>query len=338
MIELRYIFDLQLFGDGGDGGASADGGSGSEGAMVDADGGTDILPKNASSRAREIQKKMLERRAQKVDTAAKSMEASKNTANPTQENTAQATEGDAAPVPEAPKKLSYKELIESDDYKAEHERYMQRTMRDRMKTHNADMTQANELLSLMGQKYGLDVNSPTFRKDLSDALNRDDSVYEKYAEEHDVPLSEAKKMVGLQQQLERAQKEATERREQEERDKIINALRDKAKETRAQYPDFDIDNAMQDQRFMRMVAALGGDTTAAYEAVNHKVLLERAAKSAADTARTQVANTVRSNLSRPLDSNISPSTSTAPSMPNFREMNKQQLDAWAAQQMRLRRR
>lgn len=330
MTVLQYYLDLQLFAEGGDGGAPADGSSGGL-ATAEASSG-DFLPKNAPQRAKEIYKKMTAKTAQKVDTA------KVDTASTEKTTTATTTEEEAAKETPPPKKLTYKELIESEDYKEDHERYVQKTVRDRMKTHTADMSEANELLSLMGQKYGLDVNSPTFRKELSNALNADDSVYEKYAEEHDVPLSEAKKLVGLQQQLDRAQKEAEARKEQDERNKILSDLRQKGAETKAKYPDFDLDSAMQDPRFMRMTAALGGDTTAAYEAINHSALVANAERRAAQVARDQVANSVRSNLSRPNDGNISSSSNTAPSLPNFREMNKQQIDEWAATQRRLLRR
>jgi hypothetical protein len=334
MTELHYDLDLQLFADGGDGGASAGGESGGIGA--EASNGGEFLPPNAPARAKEIQKKMLAKSVQKVDTATNNKPTDQNTQNTTNTTAEELkTESDTPP---AVAKKTYKELIESDDYRADHERYIQKTVGDRMRKHNADIGEANEILSLMGRKYGLDPSSETFRKDLTNALNSDDSVYEKYAEEHDVPIEEAKKMVGLQQQLDRVQKEAEARKAQEERDRVINALRDKGVETKAQYPDFDLDIAMQDPRFMRMVAAMGGDTTMAYEAINHKVLVARAEQRAAAEAQSKVANSVRSNLQRPLDSNISNSSNTTASMPDFRSMNKQQLDEWAASQRRLMRR
>ena len=331
MTELQFDLDIQMFADGGDGGASADGGSGGIGAEV-SDGG--FLPQNAPSRAKEIQKKMLAKKAQTVDTVRENTSTKQTTNTIDKPNEELKTESE---TPAAAKK-TYKELIESEDYRDDHARYMQKTVNDRMKKHNADIGEANEILSLMGRKYGLDPSSETFRKDLTNALNSDDSVYEKYAEEHDVPLEEAKKMVGLQQQLERVRKEAEAHREQEERNRIINALRDKGAETKAQYPDFDLDREMQNPRFMRMVAALGGDTTQAYEAINHKVLLARAEQRAASEAQNKVANSVRANLSRPLDSNISNSSTTTPAAPDFRSMNKQQIDEWAASQRRLLRR
>lgn len=332
MTELHYDLDLQLFADGGDGGAPAGGESG--GIAAQASGGEEFLPKNAPASARKIQEKMLAaKRAQKVDTATNNTPTPQNTTNTTAEELKTESE-----TPPAVAKKTYKELIESDDYRADHERYIQKTVGDRMRKHNADIGEANEILSLMGRKYGLDPSSETFRKDLTNALNSDDSVYEKYAEEHDVPIEEAKKMVGLQQQLDRVQKEAEARKAQEERDRVINALRDKGAETKAQYPDFNLDTAMQDPRFMRMVAAMGGDTTMAYEAINHKALLSRAEQRAAAEAQSKVANSVRSNLQRPLDGNISNSSNTTASMPDFRSMNKQQLDEWAASQRRLMRR
>lgn len=319
----RFDF-LQLFAEGGDGGASAGGEGSSMGAEA---GGFDPFA-NAPKKARDLYAKMQKETKGDITSV-------KETSAPAEEATAKATTPttteEAAPAQE--KKLSFKDLIASDeDYKQAHERHIQKALKDRMKRHDTEMSEANEILALIGQKYGLDSASESFRADLTKAIQGDDSVYEKYAEEHDVPIEEAKTIVNLRQQLERANKQAEERRAMEEEAKVINALRTSAEQTKAKYPDFDLDTAIQDPQFRQLTKAWNGNTTMAYESLNHKTIVAEAERRAAAEAKQAVANSVRSNLSRPAEGGISSSTTTTPEAPDFNSMNRKQLREWAAKQ------
>ena len=318
---LRKRIDLQLFADdGGDGGvaATADVSSAGTSTTTDASGSGTEYPSNIPERAKKYYD-MATKKAQKVDTAIPETPVE---ATPPTEEEAGVTSN---------KKLTYKEMIESEDYKADHEKYVQKLLKDRMKKHNAEAEKDLELLHLVGRKYGLDANSQTFKEDLSSAIKADDGIYEKYAEEHDVPIEEAKRMVGIEQQLERATKEAEQRRVAEEDAKVINALREKGRETQATYPEFNLEAQMADDRFRRLVVAFNGDTTQAYEAINHKALTRRAVAEAEANAQRAVSNSVKANLSRPAEGGIS-STSMADSAPDFRSMGIDGLRAWAAKQ------
>lgn len=311
---LKHLFDLQFFADGGgDGGASA----GADGASTGTSEGQTEYPANIPERAKKYYDKVA-KRSQKVDTASTPTESTKTTEEET-------------PTEQTPARKSYKELVESDEYKADHEKYVQKVVRDRMKTHMAAAEKDAELFQLIGRKYGLDTASETFKEDLSNAIKADDGVYEKYAEEHDVSITEAKRMVGLEEQLARANKEVEARRIAEEDAKVINALREKGNETKSLYPEFDLDAQMGDDRFRRLVVAFNGDTTQAYEAINHKALTRRAVAEAESQAQRAVSNSVKTNLSRPAEGGLSSST-TPTSTPDFRSMGLQGIRAWADSQ------
>ena len=320
---------LQLFAEGGgDGGASA-GGEGSETAL--GDGRENDLFANAPQKAKDLYAKMQREAAQNVDTAMEEPEANAHKKTTTEE------EGKKA-VLQPNKKTPFKDLIASDEYRADYERHIQRAVKDRTKRHDAEMGEVNELFSLIGQKYGLDPTSQTFRADLTKAVQADDSVYEKYAEEHDVPIEEARNVVQLKQKLERAQKEAAARKIADEEERIISALRKSAEQTREKYPDFDLDTAMQDPRFLQLTRAWGGNTTQAYESLHHSAIVREAERRAASEAKQAVANSVRSNLSRPYEGGLSSSTNATPAVPDFSSMDRKGLRAWAAEQQRKMRR
>ena len=314
---LKKTFDLQLFAEGADGGALASSSGGSSEAAGVSEAQNTAYPKNIPERAKKYYD-MAVKKSQKVDTANEAVMAEK-AEHPTAE---EAVHHEQQQEPQ--KKLTYKELIKSEEYKAEHDKYVQRVVKDRLKSHY-------EILGLVAQKYGVDVNSETFKDDLRTALESDDSVYERYAEEHDVSINEAKRMVGIEQQLKQATQEAAERKEQEEYTRTIEALRSVAKDTRSEYPEFDLDTCMADERFRRLVVAFGGDTTKAYEALNHRTLKHRAVMEAETRAQAAVANSVRANKTRPLEGGISSINSAADSAPDFRSMDLAQLRLYAAQ-------
>jgi hypothetical protein len=309
---------LQFFAEGGgDGGASAGSGESSAGTVSSESTQKTEYPKGIPERAKKYYD-MAVAKTQKVDTVAKD-NAVKTENTPTEE------EGTAKQPPEASpaqtQKLSYKELIKSDEYKADHERHMQKAIKDRMKS-------TDELLGLIAQKYGLDTASETFKDDLRNALKADDSVYERYAEEHDVSIEEAKRMVGIENQLKQATQAAEERRSEDEYNRTINALRSAGEQTKAIYTDFDLDTAMMDDRFRRLVVAFGGDTTQAYEAINHKALQQKAVAEAESRAQAAVQNSVKANRSRPPEGGLS-SINANDVAPDFKSMKLEQLREYA---------
>ena len=110
-------------------------------------------------------------------------------------------------------------------------------------------------------------------------------------------------------------------------------LRQNAERTKAQFPDFDLDIEMQDERFRRLCAVNNGDTTAAYMACHYKDIIPATVQRASRQIQAQTAQAVASNKARPIENGIS---STAPSVVqnDFRNMNLQQLRAYAEEQRR----
>lgn len=315
MAFIKYLFGLQLFAEGGgDGGASAGGGSASAG--TETSGGAEIAyPDNIPERAKKYYEKAV-KKTQKVDTATETAPVEEKT------TTTEEKQETATTVERTNEKMSYKDLIKSDEYKEEHERHIKSVIKDRMRA-------TNEILSLVAQKYGVDVNSKTFKDDLTTAIKADDSVYEAYAEEHDVSIDEARRMVGIEEQLKQANQEAADRKAEEEYNSTINALKKSAELTKAEYPDFNLDAMMKDDRYRRLVVAFGGDTTQAYEAINHKALQRRAVEEAEAKAQAAVQSSVRANRSRPHEGGLSSNSAANDGMPNFKAMNLAQLRQYA---------
>lgn len=287
----EYLLNLQLFGEGGDGGAAADSGATGEGS--EGFSGDEELAR-IPERAREMYKKAALKH--------------KPTSQP------QPTE-EAPADDDKPAKMSYADLIKSDEYKEEHKAYMDKTIGDRLKKYKG-IEESNkkmaDALGIVANKYGLDPEADDFMEQLTGKISSDNSYYEEYAMQHDISTEEAKEILGLKQQV-AAQKreEALRAKAQEEMDReaqqkaMLEELRANAERTKAKYPSFDLDLEMQNEKFRRLCAVNNGDTTAAYWAIHHDELMNAQSQVLAQQASQQAANNIAANRSRPIENGLS---------------------------------
>ena len=324
MKKLRFKLDLQFFAEGGGDGAAA----GVDTGAISAEGnvtGSVELPANIPEKARKIYEKALKRTG-KVDTPPKS-EVKEEIAESTPTEEKETT----------PAKPTFKDLLKDEEYSKEYDKRVNKAVNDRYKQNNEKISRYEALLEKNARKYGIDTSSPTYLQDLEEAMNKDDSFYEKYAEEHDVSIATAKRMVGTEEQLSRMKQAEENRKRAAEDMKTIAALRKSGETTKAMYPNFDLDAEMANPAFMRICAASGGDTTAAYIAVHHKDIMSQSVQKAARQAQESTVNSIKANQARPQENGLSSQTTTH-NQPNFKDgtWDKAKLDAYAAE-MRKRR-
>ena len=128
-----------------------------------------------------------------------------------------------------------------------------------------------------------------------------------------------------------AEKEQAQKQEQM-RQQIIT-LRQNAEKTKAQFPQFDLETEMQNEKFRRLCAVNNGDTTSAYMACHWNEILPATVQMASRQIQAQTANAVASNKARPIENGIS---SNAPSVVqnDFRNMSLTDLRKYADEQRR----
>lgn len=319
MLRILWL-NLQLFGEGGDGG---DGGSSSAtGEAVGGNSGEDLIPASVPEKARKYYQKAMEKNAP-----------AKPAENPQPTNEEIKTET----------KLSYSDLIKSDDYRDEHKAYMEKTIGDRLKKYKGledDYGKAKNTLAVVASKYGLNPEDEGFLDALNQKIEEDNSYYEKYAMENDVSLEEARKVVTMERKLAQseAEKQAQIRAQEEAKKQAqmqqqVALLRQNAERTKAQFPQFDIDKEIQDEKFRRLCAVNNGDTTSAYMACHWNEIIPATVQMASKQVQEQTAQTIASNQSRPIEGGL---TSSAPSVTqtNFKGMSLQEIRAYADEQRR----
>jgi hypothetical protein len=310
----EFLLNLQLFGEGGDGG---DGGSASS--MGESAGNLSGEKKEIPASIPEKAHKYFQKAMEKMPKAEQPSESVQTTNEP-----------------KTTERMSYADLIKSDDYKDEHKAYMDKTISDRLKKYKgleADYGKAKSTLEIVANKYGVNPNDENFLEVLNQKIEADDSYYENYAMEHDISTDEARRIVTMERRLAQADAEREAQAKQEQMRQQIMLLRQNAEKTKAQFPNFDLDAEMQNEKFRRLCAVNNGDTTSAYMACHWNEIIPATVQMASKQVQEQTAKAVASNKSRPIENGIS---SVAPSVvkQDFKGMSLAEIRAYADEQRR----
>lgn len=311
---MKYFLSLLRFGEGGDGGsgsASAEGTSSGENSGVE-------IPSSIPERGRKLYAEVVKQKSASVEQPKETVEV---------EETAKES------------KPTYDELIKSDDYKEAHREYMEKTINDRIKKYKGieeKLKKSESLLGTIGAKYGLDSDDKDYIDKLTKAIESDDSYYEKYADEHDMTPTEARKIITLERKLKESEARQAAQREEEARQAQFRVVQQNAMKTQAQYPSFDLGTELQNPAFVRILSATNGDTTAAYTAVHHDEILRGVAQSVAQTAKVATTNNIASGQNRPIENGVTGSAPTQVNI-NFKNMSLQEIRAYAEAQRRNKR-
>lgn len=313
MLEKLKI-NLQLFAEGGDGG---DGGSAGTGEGTASNPG-DNIPAHIPERAKKYYQKAME----------KTQSASQPKASEQSQTTTETKPTET--------KASYEDLIKSDDYKEAHKAYMEKTISDRLKKYKGleeDYSKTRGILDIVANKYGVNPTDENFLEVLNQKIEADDSYYENYAMEHDISAEEARKIVTMERKLQQAEAEKQAQQKQEAMRQQVMLLRQNAERTKAQFPTFDLDTEMKDEKFRRLCAVNNGDTTAAYMACHWNEIIPATAQMATRQAEAKAAQAVASNKARPVENGASSQASSVVEQ-NFKNMSLAELRAYADSQRR----
>ena len=310
----KLRLNLQLFGEGGDGGDGGSAASVGEGVVEDSG---EKIPASIPEKAKKYYQKAMEK------TSSKTPSVTSEETQPTNES-------------KATEKTSYADLIKSDEYKEDHKAYMDKTIGERLKKYKGieeDLGKHKALLDVVAGKYGVNPDDENYLDVLQQKIDADDSYYENYAMEHDMSTEEARRIVTMERKVAKIDAEKERQAKEEQMRQHFMLLRQNAEKTKTQFPQFDLDTEMQDERFRRLCAVNNGDTTAAYMACHWKDVLTNTVQVKAREIQAQTAQAVASNKARPIENGLS---SSAPSVvqQDFSKMNLQQLRQFADEQRR----
>ena len=317
----KLLLNLQLFADGG--GDGGDGGSASASvgeALGNDESGEKKIPASIPEKAKKYYQKAME----------------KHSGSTTDASTQNSDNGQPTNDQSTTEKLSYAELIKSDDYKDEHKAYMDKTIGDRLKHFKGieeTLEKQKATLGRVAEKYGINLDDENAFDVLNEKIEADDSYYENYAMEHDISIEEARRVVDMERKAAKFDAMEEERAKQEQNRQRMLILNQNAEKTKKQFPDFDLNTEMQNERFRRLCAATNGDTTAAYINCHWGEILPATVQMASRKIQSQTAQAVASNQARPIENGLS---SQAPSVVqrDFSNMSLADLRKYADEQRR----
>lgn len=309
-MRFTYDWDLQMFGEGGDGAGAAPGDAPA------AEGQTGVTATDAGEAA--VNNRRQNRRQQSLNVDyGKAPDMLSNNSNSSEkrdlwqkEQTPENTKADGPNGEPAAKEETFEELIKG-KYKEDYDRRVQDTISRRFKTADRDKKTLESLepvLQKLAAKYEVDmsdINDDTL-KQLIDAVEEDDTYYEDEAERLGITVRALKSKKKLEaenarfKQIEaQRQKEAAERAREEQMQRSFSAVRQQGDQLKTEYPDFDLSTEMRDERFMRLITN-NVDVRTAYEVCHRDRFLKQAAQKAAQ----QVSDSVQANAARPTENGV----------------------------------
>lgn len=310
------MVDLQLFAEGGDGGAAGD--------------GAESAPAVQAPELRPAQERLAKR-----SRPGKSAKAGKPAPAPAADSGADAG-GEAAkeeapgeeqpetkqekqepeqkPADPAEKRRAFGQLMQS-EYAAEFEEAMQRAAQ--LAVQNVQQSpEVKGLLDALGEAYGIDAQDANNLAALTDAIKngkvKNDEYYETMAAERGISVKTAREMDRMESELQRAnaEKQRTEQlraaMEHQQRAAAVRAQWEaEAAQLKVKYPEFELDEVLNNPSVADMIRR-GIGLEAAYRAAYFDKLMEASTARTAQQVEQGVAARIQQRAQRPAENGAHP--------------------------------
>lgn len=302
MDEKKWL-DLQLFADGGEGG-----GEGAATGVEAVDPGQQRLLELG------VPADKIRNRAKKA--TAKVPEGAVSSPVTEQKPEEQVAAADApteVQKPDAPARMSWKEIMDDPEYNKEMQAVIQSRLRS-AKGAEESLQKLAPAVEVLARKYGLDPEKIDY-DELAKHINDDEQYYEDKALEMGVSIEEAKKLDQKQRNEIRQQRQEAMTLEQKKIQDHITDLERQAEELKKVFPKFDLRTELRNPVFARMTAPNSGlSLEDAYYAIHRKELQAAAMHATAQATRQQISNAIQANGRRPQENGTS---GQAPSVTHF---------------------
>ena len=273
------MLNLQLFAEGGAGGAA--GGTGGDGGTAQGQGvtGAAALPQTKGA---------------------------KN--NPLAE-VKYGIQEDAAPAAEVQKpteapdlNAEFEKLIKG-QYKEQYDARVQDTIQKRLKSSKETVDKYNALiptLELLAKKYGVDATDVAA---LTKAIEEDDSFFEEEALAKGVTVQQLKEYRKMERENADLRRQMQEQQTKENANKLYAGWMTQAEEAKKVYPSFDLKTEMNNPKFLELLRS-NIDVRTAYEVMHNDEIISGAMQFTAKTVERKIANKIAANGSRPSENGM----------------------------------
>ena len=268
------FLDLQLFAEGGSAGAgTGDGGTGAEGAKG-------VTATAAVSQNKGVKSNPLADVKYGIQPTEKASPAAEVVENPTEDRNAK-----------------FEALIKG-EYKDLYDARVQDTVQKRLKGSKETVEKYEALaptLEVLAKKYGVD---PADIVALNKAIEEDDSYYEQEALEKGLTVEQLKEVHKMEKENAELRKMMEERERKEQADKTYSRWMEQAKETKANFPSFDMKTEMQNPDFRELLNS-NVDVQTAYKVIHMDEIFSGAMQYTAKQVEQKLTNKIIAGGARP---------------------------------------
>ena len=211
-------------------------------------------------------------------------------------------------------------------YKAQYDADVQQIIRGRLKeagTHQQTLATLQPMLDAMATQMGVKAGD---YQAMVDKYMDNDAMYEQEAVETGRDVQTVKEMHRMQRKLDAYEQRESQQNAQAQFQQHLDQVKQQAEAFRQKIPNFDLDAAMQDERFVRLTAPGSGLTVEqAWAALHHDEMQAYAMQAAAQQSQRIAAGNVQANMARPRENAGRVSGPQATMSPDFSGLTLQQI-------------
>lgn len=305
MKDIKWLLNLQLFAEGGEGGEAASGDN-----SVDAEQQALLdlgVPKSKIRKKAKVQAPVQVEQAQEQEQPA-------TVDTPTEEQV------------DTPKRMTWDEIKADPEYNKEIQAIVQNRVKA-AKQSEEKLQQILPTLELLARKYGQDPNNIDLQA-LNKAVNDDDKYYEDKAFEMGIPVETAKKLDQQEREAKRQEIQAQRTAEEQRIAEHIQKLEQQGNELKKTFPNFNLRVELQNPMFARLTApGVGLSVEQAYYAIHRQEIDAVRNETIAKKTAERLSASIQAGQQRPQENGMSSQASSGITF-DYRAMSKDQREAF----------
>ena len=209
-------------------------------------------------------------------------------------------------------KPTFDELIKG-DYKKDYDKAVRKAINKRFKNQQdlqGQIDRLNPLLDVVGTRYGVTPTEQGYDVEaLIAKIEDDNALYEQEAFEKGIDVETLKQQKKLERQNRALNQRLQSIEADRQRQEAFNKVLQQAEETKATYPDFDLDTEMLNEDFGRLIAR-DIPVKTAYEVIHKDEILTQGMQYAVQHTKENIVRDIQSGQ-RPIENGMSSQSGTS---------------------------
>ena len=256
--------------------------------------------------------------------------------NPAAEGVATESTGEqiapaAADQSGTPAQETWEDLIKG-KYKDDYDKSIKKAINKRFKDNRNLQSQIDSIdpiVRMIADRYGVrakpDGSIPIAQ--LQEALDNDNSLYEKEAFERGISVDELKHIKQMEREISTLRNQSV----QSERDRKWQEIVTQSEGVKQVYPNFDLDSEMENPQFGKLLATFQSSgfpnaVQTAYEAVHRDEIFSGAMRYAVQQTQNKISNSIQSGMNRPTENGLGQTSTASVGNVDPSKLTKAQID------------